>query len=300
MIVMGRLVLLCLLLLPSAVFPQQESDAIFRTRDLVKQLSSADVAVQTAAESELTRSPKPDVLPILLEAAASASGDLRAHFIRILAAYKDPRKIPVLITIRKTFLSDDLGIEDQLRALGDPAAQALMDSLPEPCDDSGVDLGTYVSWVGHVIGEINPLALSTLIAGLRSGNSCKQRAAEEGMQYCCAEQGTGLGDPQIILFTRAVLSKDDRIHSAASEWVDSFKGNYMKFEFGGILEVLIAAYQANAPPATMIEIARLLAEDPCPRVTRFMRAAVHAPNPNIQHIAQEYLTKNDSSHPHER
>jgi hypothetical protein len=292
-----RLFLVCLLLLPSAVFPQQVSGTASRTQALVKQLSSPDAAVRTAAESELAKSPKPEALPILLDAAASSSGDLRAVFVRILAVYKDHRKIPVLINIRKTFLSDDLGMEDQLRELGDPAAKALMDSLPDPCDDSSVALGTYVSWVGHAIGDVNPVALSTLIAGLRSGNACKQRAAEEGMQYCCAEQGTGLGDPQIILFTKAILCEDDRIHSAASQWVDSFKGDYANFRFGGIVEVLIAAYQANVPPPTMIEIARLMAEDPCPRVTRFMRAAMQAPNPSIQHIAQEYLSKNRSSHP---
>jgi len=84
--------------------------------------------------------------------------------------------------------------------------------------------------------------------------------------------------------------------------VDRFvQGDYNQLEFGGIREVLIAAYQNNTPPATMVEIARLLSEDSSPRVTRFMRAALHAPNPKIQHIAQEYLeTKGSSAHRAER
>lgn len=301
MIAKHKLFFACLLLLPSVALSQKDPDAALRVQTLVNQLGSTDRAVRMSAESELKKSPTPEALPILLNATESSSGDVRAALVRILSFYNDPRKIPVLIKIRKAFLDDEeLHVGDQLQLLGDPAAQALMDSLPDPCDDSATDVGMYVSWVGFVIGGMNrtnPEPMSPLISGLRSVNPCKQRAASEALQTCCAAPGTGLGDPEIILFTEALSSKDERIRLAASHWIDAFKGDYKKLEFGGIREVLIAAYQNNAPPATMVEIARLLAEDRCPRVTRFMRAAVHAPNADIVHIAQEYLSQNRSSAP---
>ena len=295
-----KLLLTSLLLFPGAVFAQHESQTVSRTRTLVKQLSSTDTTARTSAETELKKSPSPEALPILLNAAEVSSGELRAVFVRILAVYNDTRKIPVLLKVRKSSLSDDLNVGDQLALLGDPASTALMNSFPEPCDDSDTVAGTYVSWVGHVIGDMNrtnPEPMSPLIAGLRSGNPCKQRAATEALQTCCAEPGTGLGDPHITLFTDAVSSEDEAIRSASKQWISSFKGDYTKLEFGGICEVLIAVYQSNAPPATMVKIARLLAEDPSPRVTRFMRAAIHAPNPKIQDIAREYLATNSSSRP---
>jgi hypothetical protein len=57
------------------------------------------------------------------------------------------------------------------------------------------------------------------------------------------------------------------------------------------VEALIAEYQSNAPPETMEKIAVMLSDTERPRVTRFMRAAVHAPNPKIQRTANEYLTR---------
>jgi hypothetical protein len=240
------------------------------------------------------KSPSPDSLPIILKALESSKGELRSVLVDILGVYKDPRKISALIKAARPYDGDptDVTIGDQLTELGTPAGQALIDSLPAKCDESDDELSSYTSWVGFVIGHINPWSLSVLFAGLRSGNPCKQRAAQEGLQMCCAEPEYGLGDPQITLFTSAVLSDDERIRSAAEQWIDSFRGEYRNFEFAGTIEVLIAAYQKNASPATMIEIARLLADDPCPRVTRFMRAAVSAPNPEIQQIAHEYLAKN--------
>jgi hypothetical protein len=43
---------------------------------------------------------------IPLDANVASSGDLRAVLVRTLAAYKDPRKIPIVISIRKTSLDD--------------------------------------------------------------------------------------------------------------------------------------------------------------------------------------------------
>ncbi len=51
----------------------------------------------------------------------------------------------------------------------------------------------------------------------------------------------------------------------------------------------------NAPPTTMETIAGLLAGVATPRVSRFMRAAVHAPNSEIQRIARHYLSLQETS-----
>jgi len=124
-----KLLLVCLFVFPGAVLARQESESVSRTRTLIKQLGSADATTRTSAETELKKSPTPEALPIVLNAADSSSGDLAVALVRVLAVYNDPRKIPVLIKIRKAFLSDDLNAGDQLQLLGDPAAQALMDSF---------------------------------------------------------------------------------------------------------------------------------------------------------------------------
>jgi hypothetical protein len=290
----GFLVLICLLLASWTVRSAQTSDTASRTRALLEQLSSPDHGRRDAARSELIKAPNPDSLPALLKALADSNGELRSALIDILEVYKDPRKIPALIRAARPYTGDpnDVKIGNQLSELGTPAAHSLMNSLPTKCDESDVELTSYTSWVADVIGHTNPWSLPALFAGLHSGNACGQRAGQEGLQICCARPEYGLGDPDIILFTSAVLSDDERIRSAADLWIDSFHGDYGDFEFAGIIEILITAYQKNAPPETMIGVARLLASDPCSRVTRFMRAALNAPNPKIQQIAHEYLAKN--------
>jgi hypothetical protein len=290
---------MCLLLILWTVASAQTVDTASRGRLLVAQLSSPDRGLRDAAKSELIKAPNPESLPVLLEALADSKGELRSALIDILEVYKDPRKIPALIKAARPYTGDptDLKIGNQLSELGTLAAQALMDSLPAKCDESDDELASYASWVADGIGHINPWSLPTLFAGLRSGNACRQRAGQEGLQICCARPEYGLGDPDIILFTSAVLSDDERIRFAADQWIDSFHGDYKDLEFSGTIEVLIAAYQKNVSPATMIEVARLLAGDPCPRVTRFMRAAVNAPNPQIQQIAHEYLAKTSGNRP---
>ena len=62
-------------------------------------------------------------------------------------------------------------------------------------------------------------------------------------------------------------------------------------DFSGTVEELISVYQSNAPSETMVKIADMLSKPERPRVTRFMRAAVHAPNADIQSVAQKYLSR---------
>jgi hypothetical protein len=215
--------------------------------------------------------------------------------LEVLAVYKDPQKIPTLMAIAFA-VSGNTGnadVETQLSELGTPAARALMKSLEKDCDPS--DTGGYTSWVGNILSNMQTGAFPVFIAALRNGNRCQQIAAEGGLQRAYAEPGEGLGDPTIILFTSAVESEDPVIHVAAGKWIESFGGDTEKLDFEGIVEVLIAAYRANVPPTTMEAIADLLAEAPRPRVSRFMHAAVHAPNPKIQHIARDYLMLHETS-----
>lgn len=93
------------------------------------------------------------------------------------------------------------------------------------------------------------------------------------------------------LASDAATDPDEHIRGAAKRWFGSWKGREDKIDLSGIVEALIAEYQSNAPPETMEKIAVMLSKTERPRVTRFMRAAVHAPNPKIQRTANEYLTR---------
>jgi HEAT repeat protein len=88
----------------------------------------------------------------------------------------------------------------------------------------------------------------------------------------------------------AAIDPDERIRSAARSWLAAWSGKPSDLDFSGIVDALIATYQSKAPPDTMVKIARMLSQPGRPRVTRFMRAAVHAPNPEIEEIATRYLS----------
>src|SRR5262249_48024402 len=141
-----------------------------------------------------------------------------------------------------------------------------------------------------------PPALPALFAGLRSESACKQRTGTEGLQrlYCC--QGPGFETPEVDLFVEVVLNHDPVIRRATGAWLDSLQGSALeKFEPEQVVEVLVELYKNNTPPPSMVEIARMLATYPSQRVNRFMRAAIHAPNPQIQKIARSYLAANKGS-----
>lgn len=285
-----RLVALCLLT-PLAVCAQQPTSNISRAETLVQQLRSTDPSVRGAAKVELVRSVSPEALQILLRELPLVPEHDQLTLLEVLAAYKDPQKIPVLISLAITAnanVSDQ--ISGQLSELGEPAARALMKLLEKSCDPS--DPGGYAGWVARTIADMRQNVFAVFVAALRSANECQQIAAEEGMQRAYAEREYGLADPSIILFTSAASSEDPVIHSAVGKWIDANNGNV---DFDGVVEVLIATYRANAPPATRVTIAKMLAAAPRPRVTRFMNAAIHAPNQEIQSIAREYLQLNVSS-----
>ncbi|HKI11485.1 MAG TPA: HEAT repeat domain-containing protein [Candidatus Acidoferrum sp.] len=261
----------------------------------MEQLRSPDPSVRGAAKLELIKSASPDALPILLKQTPLTPGQTQMAMLEVLAVYKDPQKIPKLIAIALAVggATGNADVEGQLSELGAPAARALMESLEKDCDPS--DSGGYTSWVGNALANMQTGAFPVFVAAVRNGNRCQQMAAEEGLQRAYAERGQGLNDPIINLFIKAVESGDPVIHAAAGKWIDSFGSGIEKLEFGGMVEVLIAAYRANAAPSTMEAITAMLAGVSTPRVSRFMRAAVHAPNQEIRRIAGDYLSLHETS-----
>ena len=254
----------------------------------MEQLGSSDPSARGAAKLELIRSADPATLPLLLKEMPLIAGPTQTAMVEVLAAYKDVRKIPVLLAV-----APKANVESQLVDLGAPAAQAMMQSLKANCDP--YDTGLYTEWVGNTMAEMPKIALPLFVAALRDGNSCQQSAAEDGLQRAYAQPEYGLIDPTINLFIEAVESDDALIHMAAGKWIDSFGDKVDALEFEGVVEVLIAAYRNHAPPATMVAIAQMLAGAPRPRVTRFMNAARHAPNPEIRRIAEQYSANYESS-----
>jgi HEAT repeat protein len=282
------LLAICLLEITSKSSAQQSSTAISRAVELVKQLQSPDSSVRGAAKLELQSSPSPEVLPMLLKAVSAAEGDTQKALIGVLAVYKSPDKIPVLIKLAAE--KNQLSVDDQLEELGMPAARALMESFGETCQPE------YTGWVGDTIGEIGDAGLPVLVEGFRSDSRCKQDAAVYGLQRYylrnCTDVGNHGPDPLVELFGYSATSDDSRTRRAALQWITSQplkEGECI--DFSGVIEALIAEYQANAPAETMVQIAKYLSSCPAVRVTRFMRAATHAPNAEIQEIAKDYLAR---------
>jgi len=214
--------------------------------------------------------------------------------LEVLEVYKDPSKIPVLVAVAEK--SGSASLASQLEELGTSAAKALMASFGESCEAKYARLVgvRYARWVGEMIGEMDDQGLTVLVEGFRSDVLCQQFAAVEGLKGYyyrnCKDAGDRAPDPGVQLFEDVATSEDPKVSDAAIRWINSQQikeGTCV--DFSGVVEPLIAAYQSNASSATMIEIAKSLSMYPAARVTRFMRAAVHAPNPEIQKIATEYL-----------
>ena len=253
----------------------------------VRNLFSADSTIRGAAKNELLNHPDPALLPVLLEALPSSTGSNRDDLLEVLAKYEDPRKIPVYIALAKDskFKTWPQEIGQQLAKLGAPAAQALFDG----CVGEGED---YATWAGVTIGWMHDPDTHFLIEAVESTDECKHKIGDIGLsdQFGDADRNSE-SRADIDLAVNAAIDPDERIRDAAHKWFDSWKGKENQLDFSGIVEALIATYQANAPPETMVKIAQMLSDFERPRVTRFMRAAVHSPNSDIQAIAGDYLTR---------
>jgi hypothetical protein len=273
--------ILVLMIQPPATAKQAEHD----TR--LDRLFSSDPAVRGAAKSELLGRPDPALLPALLKALPTSQGTIRDDLLEILAKYDDPSKLSVLISLLKPFHSDNDSflIGQQLARLGAPAAQALLAG----CKDSGEG---YPEWAAGVLNDMDSIGRPYIIEALLSDDDCRRQIGQAGLQWAFGEADpNSLLNADVRLASAAAIDPDEHIRGAAKRWFGSWKGREDKIDLSGIVEALIAEYQSNTSPETMEKIAMMLSDTERPRVTRFMRAAMHAPNPEIQRIANEYLAR---------
>ena len=247
-------------------------------------LFSSDPGKRGAAKAELLQHPDPALLPALLAAAPRSTGTIQDDIIEVLSKYNDPRKIPVLLTLLSapTPNNNTLQIEEQLAALGAPAAQALLTG----CDEIG---NGYVASVLHFMNEPGK---PFLVEAVLSKDSCRHEVGEQGLLWAFGDaDAESVSRADVQLACDAAMDPDERIREATARWFATWKGKEGSIDFSSFVEALISAYQSGAPPKTMIKIAEMLSETERPRVTRFMSAAVHAPNPEIQRIANDYLLR---------
>ena len=270
-----------LMVQPLATTQQAEHDS------RLDHLFSSDPAMHSAAKVELLQHPDPTLLSGLLKALPSSRGTIRDDLLEILAKYDDPSKLPVFLSLLKPFHSDNdsFQIGLQLAHLGAPAAQAIL----ARCEDTGEG---YPEWAAGVLKDMDNIGLPFIIEALLSDDDCRRQVGRPGLQWALGEADpNSVLNADVRLASAAATDPDEHTCGAAKRWFGSWKGREDKIDLSGIVDALIAEYQANAPPETMEKIAIMLSDTERPRVTRFMRAAVHAPNPKIQRIANEYLTR---------
>jgi HEAT repeat protein len=263
----------------------------------LERLLGSDAATRGSAKAELLAHPDPALLPALLKALPSSKGTNRDDIFEVLAKYDDSRKIPVFLALQKSTPSDTgtgtAAIEEQLSRLGAPAAEALLANCPG--NDSqdlrgGLELEDYARWAAGIMSWMHETGAHFLVEAVQSENSCKHMAGKQGLLYMFGDAAAdAVSRADIELASDTAIDPDERIRGEARRWLASRNTKEEYIDFSGIVEVLIGAYQSNAPPETMVEIAKMLAQRERPRVTRFMRAAIHAPNPEIQRIANQYL-----------
>lgn len=253
----------------------------------VQQLLSSDPAARGAAKEQLMEHPEPSAVPVLLKALPGAKGTIRDDLFEILGKYDDPRKIPVYLSLVKPFHWDNekQAIREQLARLDGAAADAVLAG----CKGEGEEYGIWASGMFMVMHDKGVLYL---LKAAQDEEQCVHRIAEDGLNGMFGD-----ADPEYAILARsdielaadAAIDPDERIRAAARKWFAQRTGNEPYIDFGQMVDVLIGVYQSNAPPETMVKIALMLSEPARPRVTRFMRAAVHAPNPEIQQVAKNYL-----------
>ncbi|HKF53168.1 MAG TPA: HEAT repeat domain-containing protein [Candidatus Acidoferrales bacterium] len=249
----------------------------------IQRLFSKDAAVRSAAKADLLQHPDPALLPSLLKELPASQGTNRDDLVEVLAKYDDTKKIPVFFAMRPWSGSvADVGeINLQLSHLGQPAADALVAHCTETNDN-------YADWAAGVLNWMHQIGARQLVESVQSDDACKHEMGTQGLLYMTDPDQVARAETQLA--SDAAVDPDERIRGAARQWFATWNGKEEQIDCGGIIEPLIAAYQAKAPSATMVKIAQMLATVDRPRVTRFMRAAVHSPNAEIQEIAKNYLS----------
>jgi HEAT repeat protein len=229
------------------------------------------------------------LLPALLEVVPASAGTIRDDFLEILAKYNDPRKIPVLLALLKQSFAaggGTLGIDEQLSRLGAPAAEALLANCANYKEDDD-----YARWASGPISWMHQTGARFLVQAVQSDDPCQHSIGDYGLHFMFGDADPdSVARADVQLAVDGAIDKDERIRSAARRWLNS-RDTKENIDFSGIVEELISVYQANASPETMLKIANMLSQPERPRVRRFMRAAVHAPDLDIRNIAHEYLSR---------
>jgi HEAT repeat protein len=255
----------------------------------VQQLFSSDSAVRVSAKEALMQHPDPAAVPELLKALTRAQGTIRDDLFEILGKYDDPRKIPVYLSLVKPFHWDNdyQTMRNQLARLGGVAADAVLAG----CE--GEDEG-YERWAAEILVDMHEKGLLYLLRAAQGEKDCVRSIGEDGLNGMFGDadpEYAALATANIELAVNASIDPDERIRAGARKWFAQWTGNEPYIDFGQMVDVLIGVYQSNAPPETMVKIVGMLSQRERPRVDRFMKAAVHAPNPEIQQIATKYVER---------
>ena len=283
------------LCMSSVALAQQES-ATTHAEALVHRLGTGNINDEDAAKMELRQHPTPEALAVLVKDIPSSDATVRNDIVDILAAYKDPAKLPALVAYRANGWGEE-NIDSQFVELGAPAVSALVSSLPDTCDRPGRN-SEYADWVGTVLREIEPDGTRAMLAGLLTSQPCMHAAARSGLLV--PRPGPPMAPPPtaedeesaagLSLLVDAAESEDLSLREAAVSWIHALQNRqWVHLEYSQFLEAVIKAYQSNVNSHTRTAIARLLAQNRCRRVDRFMRAATHSPNAEVRVIAQKYF-----------
>jgi HEAT repeat protein len=257
------------------------------TNARVQQLFSSDPTVRGAAKEELMQHPDPAAVPELLKVLPGSQGTIRDNLLEILGRYDDPRKIPVYLSLIKPFHWDNekQAIRDQLARLDGAAADAVLAACKGESEE-------YSIWASGIFQMMHENGLPYFLKAVQDDDACVHGIGERGLRGAFGDDepdSAGVANSDIELAANAAIDPDQQIRAAARKWFAQWTGNEKSIDFSGMVDALIGVYQSSAPPETMVKIARMLSEPQRPRVTRFMRAAVRAPNPEIQEIAKNYL-----------
>ena len=282
----ATLALLLLLSLDRLVAAAQSTDLAGQ----VSLLLNSDPTVRAAAKSTLLRTADPALVPPLLQALQQLPprGPVRADVLEVLAKFDDPREIPVFIALRDASGTyGDVGpIDDQLIRLGAAAAEALLATCSGRQNDEDYGRG-----IAAVISGMHKLGTQYSLKAVLSNNSCQHSAGKWGLLYVFGDADpNAVSRADIELAADAAADEDENISKPAKQWLAARNANDDFIDFSGIVDQLISVYQSTRDAKTRISIAELLSQRERPRVTRFMRAAVHAPDPDIQRIANQYLS----------
>jgi len=155
------------------------------------------------------------------------------------------------------------------------------------CSGQGEDYGRGIA---AIISGMHKLGAHYSLQAVLSGDPCQHSAGKWGLLYMFGDADPdAVSRADIELAADAAIEDDEKVSKAAKDWIASRDSDQEFIDFSGIVDQLISV---TSPPRCQDHgwIANLLSQRERPRVTRFMRAATHAPDPEIQRIANQYLS----------